>query len=529
MLKKLILFIILSFSITYFNAQTTPTPLDVELDLYMTGLLNPVDIAFQNDTMFIVDQDGIINRAVAGEVLDDDFLNITSLVQFSGERGLLGLAFDPEFESNRTFYINYINNSSNTVLAAYKAFENELIADPNSATILLTITQPFTNHNGGQIKFGPDGYLYMGMGDGGSANDPGDRAQDPQELLGKMLRYDVSDTSYSIPEDNPFVDDSTTLDDIWAIGLRNPWRFSFDKLTGDLWIGDVGQNEYEEIDFQVASSSGGENYGWRCREGMHPFNMNGCGVASDYDDPIFEYSHGGLHCSVTGGFVYRGEDSDLLNGVYLGIDYCSGYLFGYRINADSDDQEYDFGNNGFGYTTFGEDDDGELYLARSNGNIYKVVDPCHTQFPLLIASGDSLIVENGAAYYWFVNDVELDGLNQQSIAVSDTGTYYCIVENEYGCNVKSNELNHTTVGVSENEMESIKIFPNPFSNRIFIRSASTKEAVLKLISMDGKVCWEESIVTNNEIVIPSFISKGSYIISIEDADGNTRSVYSIKE
>jgi len=529
MLKKITLIFTL-FTYPFFsNAQTSPTPLDVELELYMTGLLNPVDIAFQNDTMFIVDQDGIINRAVDGVVLEDDFLTITELVQFSGERGLLGLAFDPDFASNRTFYINYINNSSNTVLAAYKAYENELIADPNSATILLTIDQPYTNHNGGQIKFGPDGYLYMGMGDGGSANDPENRAQDPQKLLGKMLRYDVSDTAYSIPTDNPFVDDSTTLDDIWALGLRNPWRFSFDRLTGDLWIGDVGQNAYEEVNFQAASSSGGENYGWRCREGLHAFNMSGCGTAADYDDPIFEYSQGSSHCSVTGGFVYRGGDSELLNGVYLGIDYCSGYLFGYRINPASDNEVYDFGNNGFGYTSFGEDENGELYLARSNGNIYKVIDPCYTQFPLLSVSNDSLIVDSAAAYHWFVNDSELEGFDQQAIAISDTGTYYCIVENEYGCFVKSNEVNPSSVGISELENESIKIFPNPFSNRIFIKSATNKEGHLKLISMDGKVCWEKSIVTNNEIIIPSYISRGSYIISIKDADGNTRSVYSIKE
>jgi hypothetical protein len=520
MKNYLFLFSLLLFLNSTLFSQTEATPLDVELELFMSGVDNPVDIAFYNDTMFIIDQDGVINMAVDGMLLDEPFLSITNLVLFNGERGLLGMAFDPDFETNRTFYLNYINNANNTVIAAYKTYPDSLMADPNSGTILLTITQPFTNHNGGQIKFGPDGYLYIGMGDGGSANDPGDRSQDPQELLGKMLRYDVTDSSYSIPADNPFVGDETTLDDIWAIGLRNPWRFSFDKETGDLWIGDVGQNAYEEVDFQLASSTGGENYGWRCREGLHPFNMDDCGPASDYDDPIFEYSQGSSHCSVTGGFVYRNEDSDLLNGVYLGIDYCSGYLFGYRRIENGEDLSYNFGNNGFGFTTFGEDEEGELYVAKSNGNIYKVIDPCHSQTPILMmGSGDSLFVEEGENYYWFVNDEELMDWNQNWITASDTGSYYCLVENEYGCNIKSNTLFIYGLSIEENTIEQLSLYPNPFSNTIMIKSEELELLDISIFSLDGKNLWQGQEFTNTEIPLPSTFQKGIYLMHLSNKEG----------
>lgn len=503
-------------------AQNQPTALDVELELFMSGTENTVDIAFYNDTMFLVDQDGIITMVVDGTELADPFLNITGIVQYSGERGLLGLAFDPDFELNRTFYLNYINNSGNTVIAAYTTFTDSLMGDPSTATILKTITQPFTNHNGGQIRFGPDGFLYIGMGDGGSANDPGDRSQDPQELLGKMLRYEVSADSYSIPLNNPFVGDTTTLDDIWALGLRNPWRFSFDKQTGDLWIGDVGQNLYEEVDFQDASSTGGENYGWRCREGMHNFNTDGCGPSTDYDDPIFEYSQGSTHCSVTGGYVYRGVDSDLLNGVYIGIDYCSGYLFGYRVNEDNDNENYDFGNNGFGYTTFGEDEDGELYVARSNGNIYKVIDPCHTQIPSIYIQGSNFVVADTGYtnYEWYYNDVLIEDANAYIQPTIGNGEYYYVIENDNGCYVKSEVINIVIGNVDELNSKNILVYPNPFRDEINISGYSNDILLLSIYSLSGKEIWSKDNPESDSIKLPSSLLSGSYILELRDTKGN---------
>jgi hypothetical protein len=354
------------------------------------------------------------------------------------------------------------------------------------------------------------------MGDGGSANDPGNRAQDPQELLGKMLRYDVNDSSYAIPPDNPFVGDDSTLDDIWALGLRNPWRFSFDRETGDLWIGDVGQGEYEEVDFQASTSSGGENYGWRCREGYHAFNMSGCLPASNYDDPVFEYNHVNNNCSITGGYVYRGADSDLLNGLYIGIDYCSGFLFAFRLNDAAADESYDFGDFGFGYTSFGEDDDGELYLARSNGNIYKVIDPCHSQIPQLSIAGDSLIVEEGQNYYWFVNGEEIQDWNQASIAIADTGSYYCLVENEYACIIQSNVVDILSLSIDEFGSHGLRIYPNPFVNSLRVGSLQDEVLQISILSIDGKRIWSKECQTNTDIAIPSSLKKGMYLITVED-------------
>ena len=513
------------------RAQIEVTPLDIELQSFMTGLSNPVDLVFLNDTMFIVDQDGIINMAVDGVLLEDDFLNITSIVQFSGERGLLGLAFDPDFESNRTFYVDYVNNSGNTVIAAYQTFEDSLMGDPGSATILLTISQPFSNHNGGQIKFGPDGYLYIGMGDGGSAGDPGDRSQDPQEYLGKMLRIDVNADSYTIPSDNPFVDDMSTLNEIWALGLRNPWRFSFDMQTGDLWIGDVGQNEYEEVDFQEASSAGGENWGWRCYEGLHPYNTAGCGPASAYDAPIFEYQHTGGSCSVTGGYVYRGADSELLNGVYLGIDYCSGYLFGIRRLETNDIETYDFGNNGFGFTTFGQDADGEMYLAKTSGVIYKLVDPCHSQIPELIFNNDSLLVDSAENHHWFLNGEMIEGANDAFYIPSEFGIYYCIIENEYGCNIQSNEIDLTYLNIDANQKDEFIISPNPFNSSISIQGFKHNINELTLYTLSGNVIWNKRMENSESlnIQLPSDLSNGPYMIQLTDDKGNRYTQLIIKK
>ncbi len=531
MIKKLFLLYLLIFISESSFAQVEPTPLDVNIESYMTGLSNPVDIVFYNDTMFIVDQDGIINMAVEGTELSDPFLNITSIVQFSNEKGLLGLAFDPGFEMNRTFYVNYINNSGNTIIASYQTYDDSLMGDPSTGNVLLTINQPFSNHNGGQIKFGPDGYLYIGMGDGGSAGDPGDRSQDPLELLGKLLRIDVTADSFSIPSDNPFVNESDTLDEIWALGMRNPWRFSFDMETGDLWIGDVGQYDYEEVDFQEASSTGGQNWGWRCYEGLHPFNTNGCDAASNYDFPIFEYDHSGNNCSITGGFVYRGYDSELLNGVYLGIDYCSGYLFGIRRMENGDIESYDFGTNGFGFTAFGQDDNGEMYLAKSNGIIYKIEDPCHSQIPNLYYSNDSLIVSNGVNYHWFLNGEAIENSNEDFYIPVEFGSYYCIVENEYDCFIQSNEVDLTYLEIEEKQDSKFLISPNPFIDEFSISGFKQKVSELKFYSLSGKMLWSKRIENDDlaNIRIPSNLSKGSYMLQLTDSDGNRYTQLIIKK
>lgn len=346
----------------------------VGLQSFATGFASPVDIAHCGDTrLFVVEQDGLIKILNNnGTTNPTPFLNLTSVTNQSGEQGLLGLAFHPNYASNGYFYVNYIRNSDGaTVIARYSVNAS----DPNLAnptgTILLTIAQPFSNHNGGSLKFGPDGYLYIGMGDGGSGGDPGNRAQNINELLGKMLRIDVNSGSpYGIPATNPYVG-VAGADEIWAIGLRNPWKFSFDRSNGDLWIADVGQNVYEEVN-RAASTESGLNYGWRCYEGNVAYNTSGCAPQNTMKAPLFITNHSGGFCSITGGYVYRGTLFPNFQGKYFFSDYCKAQIGMSDASGNVTFSATFAGNN---FVSFGEDASGELYVASiSNGTIYKIVD-----------------------------------------------------------------------------------------------------------------------------------------------------------
>jgi hypothetical protein len=321
-----------------------------------------------------------------GHVLATSFLDIQSLVGCCGERGLLGLAFHPRYSENGFFFVDYTNTAGDTVIARYRVSSDPSAADSSSRVTLLTIPQPFANHNGGQLAFGPDGYFYVGMGDGGSANDPMCNGQRDESLLGKILRIDVdvnesSAPFYGIPSDNPFAAPGGARDEIWAKGLRNPWRFSFDRSTGDLFIGDVGQGAREEIDFQAAGTPGGRNYGWKVMEGTicGGGETSGCpaGVPACNSPvlalPILEYSHSGGDCSVTGGYVYRGRQIPHLVGTYLYGDYCTGKIWGATSAAGSWSSRL-FTRRASNLTTFGEDASGELYLATENGLFARIVD-----------------------------------------------------------------------------------------------------------------------------------------------------------
>jgi len=349
----------------------------------------PVDITHAGDSrLFVVEQRGMI-RVLEGRgpaATNKPFLDISSRVTYGGEMGLLGLAFHPNYQENGAFFLNYISGEGEgrqTVISRFQVTADPDQADPNSEMILLTVSQPYTNHNGGSIKFAPDGTLYIALGDGGSGGDPDNRAQDGSDLLGKMLRIDVDNPApgknYGIPAGNPFLG-QPTLDEIWATGLRNPWRFSFDRLTGDLYIGDVGQNRWEEIDFQAGNSAGGQNYGWRLKEGTYCYNpQQGCDRGG-LTDPIYEYSHD-AGCSVTGGFVYRGLSLPALNGYYLYADYCSGAVSALQRDGDGAWQNERLTTAGGLVSTFGEDSSGEIYLAlHRRGKILQLVDRRGTIF-----------------------------------------------------------------------------------------------------------------------------------------------------
>jgi glucose/arabinose dehydrogenase len=347
---------------------------------FPTSVINAGD-----DRLFLTLRDGRIVIYSNGAVLPNPFLDIRSLVDTQGEGGLLSAAFHPRFAQNGYVFVNYTDKASfDTIIARYQVSPgNPSQADPASARVLLRIDQPFSNHNGGQIQFGPDGYLYIGMGDGGAANDPDCRAQRGDTLLGKMLRIDVdqnvnSAPFYGIPADNPFRGGIDSIpDEVWASGFRNPWRFSFDRSTGDLYIGDVGQGQREEIDRQPANSNGGENYGWKVMEGTLCFSTSSCpGTVPSCNSsaltmPILEYQNGGANCSVIGGYVYRGTGVPQLTGHYVFGDLCSGQIWAARTNGSGAWQVWRAAEVGQNLIAFGEDRLGELYVVTSSA-LYKV-------------------------------------------------------------------------------------------------------------------------------------------------------------
>jgi glucose/arabinose dehydrogenase len=328
--------------------------------------------------LFVVEQSGKIWVLNSTTGVNSVFLDVSNLISREAlgsaysERGLLGLAFSPDYKTNGIFFIDYTDQNGNSVLARYHvSADDPNKADPSSATQLLYVQQPYANHNGGNLVFGPDGYLYVGFGDGGSAGDPQGNGQNPGTLLGTILRLDVSGTDgYAVPPSNPFAGSSTARPEIWAWGLRNPWRFSFDRTTGDLYIGDVGQNNWEEVDFQPASSTGGQNYGWNAYEGTHVYS--GQPAASDVVMPILEYDHGGGRCSITGGYVYRGQQIPGLQGYYLYGDWCAGTIWAAQRDSAGNWSTVVSLQSGRQISSFGQDEAGELYVVDYGGAVLRL-------------------------------------------------------------------------------------------------------------------------------------------------------------
>ena len=352
------------------TVTSLPDPQGYSWQPVVTNLTKPLGLEHAGDErLFIVQQAGLIGIYRDGQLLAEPFLDIRDRVLDSGfEQGLLGLAFHPQFADNGNFYVNYTSQGGDTRIARFNLSGNPDVADPDSEQIILSFSQPYANHNGGGLSFGPDGYLYIGTGDGGSANDPQGNAQSLDTLLGKMLRIDVNaNQGYGIPEDNPLLAQDEARPEIWAYGLRNPWRFTFDSQTGDLYIADVGQNQWEEINFEAAASSGGLNYGWDRWEGTHVFEGGGDGTVM----PVAEYSHQ-LGCSVTGGVVVRAPSSPSWNGVYIYGDFCSGNIWGLVRDQNGQWQNELLFQTDFSPSAFGVDVAGEVYLVDHNGGLYRL-------------------------------------------------------------------------------------------------------------------------------------------------------------
>lgn len=360
-----------------------------------SGLTRPVHVTappLDPHRLFIVEQNGLVKILKRGTLLPTPFLDIRSRVSCCGERGLLSLAFHPDYESNGYFFVNYTNTAGDTEVRRFAVSADPDRADPASSTLVIAIAQDFGNHNGGQIAFGPDGYLYIGLGDGGSGGDPLERAQDPMQLLGKMLRLDVNVPPYAVPPSNPFVGNPAARDEIWALGLRNPWRFAFDRGTGDLYIADVGQNAWEEVHVQPAASGGGENYGWDVFEGNACYEPTPPATSCPsppvgFTFPVLVYDHS-VGCSITGGHVYRGCRMPDLRGTYFYSDFCTPFVKTFRgvsggVAQNPGDVTADIAPGGGlsigGLSSFGEDARGELYLvdygggAAGQGEVYRLV------------------------------------------------------------------------------------------------------------------------------------------------------------
>lgn len=426
---------------------------DVRVEQVVGGLSSPVAAVAapgEPGKLYIVEQNGVIKvldlgaETIAPTPLLDISPNGANLTIASGERGLLGLAFDPDFQTTGRFFVNYTSRTSSPLISTVAEFldaDHDGVADSTTPTVLKTVSQPYSNHNGGNLEFGPDGMLYCSFGDGGLYDDPNENAQNRQSLLGKLWRLDVNNPPTYIPADNPFVGDATTLDEIWALGLRNPWRFSFDRLSGDLWIGDVGQDTREEVDFQPAllpdnsniGSVGGRNYGWDCREGFiaSPFVDKDCSQEGTYTDPIFDVSHADGACAITGGVVYRGTAIPDLDGTYFYADYCAGWVrsFEYVNGAVTNQRDWtELFGIGNGVVAFGEDLDGEIYLVDLGGSVSKIVPnqtecgcPCVLQGNEGLVFADDFVTDQG----WTVEDGGATaGLWERGIPVNDPGWAY---------------------------------------------------------------------------------------------------------
>ncbi len=336
--------------------------------LYLTT--PPGDMA----RLFVVEKTGGIRIVKDGTLLQDPFLDLSAQVSSGSEQGLLGLAFDPDYTTSGRFLVHYTDLDGNTALARFQVSTDPDRADPASGRVLLSAGQPYPNHNGGQVTFGPDGFLYLGLGDGGSSGDPQNRGQDLSDLLGSILRIDVrSGDPYTVPPDNPFTAQPDARPEVWSYGLRNPWRFSFDRATGDLYIADVGQNRFEEIDVSPAAGGGGKgvNYGWSIMEGAHCFHQEGCDQTG-LTMPDLEYNrnHG---CSITGGYVYRGSAIPAIQGHYFYADLCQGWVRSFRYVGGVVTEETTWPSPGGSIVSFGEDAAGELYILEAGGRVSRIV------------------------------------------------------------------------------------------------------------------------------------------------------------
>lgn len=515
----------------------------------ITSLASPVDIANANDgskRLFIVQQNGIIKVFDSLFNYIDDFITVPG-ISAGGERGLLSMAFHPDYMNNGFFFVYYTNPSGNIEIARFKVSSDPNIGDASSKLVIITIPHPgAANHNGGKLNFGHDGYLYFATGDGGSGGDPPNNAQTGSSLLGKMLRIDIDHLSgtfnYSIPPDNPYVNDPLIADEVWATGLRNPWRWSFDRITGDMWIADVGQGAWEEINFRKATETKGVNYGWRCYEGTHAYNTTGCQTPENYIPPVFDYPHnaatGGF--VVTGGYVYRGTEYPSLNGYYICADYASANQWMISDSANTwiiKKQEGIFPGS---ISSFGEGEEGKLYACSlSAGVVYKIEAITDVQFQLLSFTGK--VRNNITSIKWatsgeqnlqqFELEASNDSIRFQKIGALTAqnqiaGSFYTFDDNLkniqkrfYRLKIISNDERwdySKTIAVLNNSTDNNFIYPSLVNDHIIHCFIDDSYDYVQVVGMNGSLLQKKNIsgLTGRvDIPIPGF-AKGIYIVRL---------------
>jgi glucose/arabinose dehydrogenase len=506
--------------------------ISIELDAITEEFVSPTVVTHAGDErLFVVEQPGFIRIFYRdGSSEETPFLDIEDRVEdFGSEQGLLGLAFPPDYCTDGRFYVNYTHTDQGQLVTRISRFEvdpdNPNQGDPDSEEILIQFDQDFSNHNGGHIEFGLDGFLYISTGDGGSSGDPNNRAQDITSYLGKMLRIDVSpETGYEIPLDNPYIFDDFGQDEIWSFGLRNAWKFAFDRATGNIYIADVGQNAIEEVNFELAGAAGGLNYGWRCYEGPEEYNLSNC-EGSDYVFPITFYPHSTpdfSHCSVTGGRVYRGPSFESFNGAYFFCDFCSG-VFWATFPGPDDFVTEEFGTQGASFvTTWGEDYLGEVYVGNTN-QIYRLTDPADQLVEDLTLNGNVLSTPvEGNVYTWFLNGEQLSVTTIPSTEISETGIYNVEVQTPNGCTYNA-QLNVTTLS-TEDEMQlrqTVFAVPNPADE--FVRFDAdilpAEGYEVRLFSVEGRGVLSKTIRDGNTLLDVRELPSGLYIADVLALDG----------
>jgi glucose/arabinose dehydrogenase len=520
------------------SAQVLNKP-KVAVRNWATGFSEPTTIANCGDSrLFVVEKEGIINIVSDSmTVLPTPFLDISDIVNSSeNEQGLLGLAFEPDYLTSGYFYVYYTHGDPYfDRMSRFQVTSDPNVADPASEQVLVDVADPEWNHNGGDLHFGSDGYLYIGFGDGGGGNDQHGahgNGQDYTEPLGGMFRIDVSEHNdhYLVPPTNAFSYETgtDTLPELWAVGLRNPWRYSFDRLTGDLWIGDVGQNAWEEVDKWPALGNSCPNFGWRCREAFVAtpgVSQSGCQGASAYVSPLAAFDHDGQGwCSVIGGYVYRGAWYPHHYGHYIFTDYCGGdfLTFSDETNTDVDTMLM---TTTSGYAAMGEDMDGQLYVANQlNGQVKKLYDPCPMDDPAITSVGDLLTATEGNSYQWFLNGSAISGATDQTYLAALSGDYQVQVNFGAPCTLISDTLDFVASGVAEHSATYLSVFPQPAKDILTIERGTSDLAVTaRLFDALGRsvssTIWPMGQQRLNIDV--ARLPVGSYSLRCEANDGRT--------